>query len=598
MLQRITSSLARISDTCSVYVISRNEATLLIDCGTHLSPRSLRNADIPPVECVLLTHFHRDQCAAAAAWKEHGAEIVVPFTERRFFEESDLLKASYDTWHNYDSYYPTFSALSDLAADRYAFDYESLSWRDMVFKVIPLPGHTFGAVGFLFECDGKRVLACGDLMSAPGKIHEYFWTQWKYMDFTGHTHHLESLKSAASLGAELILPGHGTPFEPTQEAFSDLQRPLEELYELFHARPYDYFHPQFRHVSEHVVEVSNSGAFTYIIHDDNGHAAVIDCGYVSTAPISANPSRFIDHLTPYLEPELGIRDVEWFLPSHYHDDHLAGYPVLRHRYGTQVVSSPEVKDILEHPERYDMPCLDPRGMTVEHVVERGDAFHWRGIDFYIEQHPGQTWYHQLIRFDVDSLRYLVVGDNISGLSFAEQRDHIHSFIPRNRTPVTSYGHMPQQILDANPDILLTGHGGALPHDKTQTEDWQEWMNRWQELFTRIIDQPQPNMGMDPGWVEFYPHKVRIRPGDTVVFHVRITNHEPESVNCELEFRSVEDVQLTPVTATVEVPAGGRASCELRAQFPTAFRTHSLPVLADVTWQGRALGEMAEGIAWW
>ncbi|MCH2203690.1 MAG: MBL fold metallo-hydrolase [Fuerstiella sp.] len=598
MLQKITDSLAWIKDTCSVYVITQGDAALLIDCGTHVSPGLLQDAGIPPVERVLLTHFHRDQCAAAAAWQDQGAEIVVPFTERRFYEESDLLKASYDTWHNYDCYYPNFGMLNDVVTEQYAFDYESVRWRDLEFEVVPLPGHTFGSVGYLFTCDNQRVLACGDLMSAPGKLHEYFSSQWKYMDFKGHTHHLESLKTAVSLQPDLILPGHNTPFESTEDAFTSLQQPLEELYELFYARPYEWFQPQFRHISDHVVEVSNAGAFTYIVHDDDGHAVFIDCGYVSTDSISANPSRFIDHLTPALEPELGIRAVEWFLPTHYHDDHLAGYPALRNRYGTRVVSSPEVKDILEHPERYDMPCLDPRGLKVNHVVQRGNAFHWRGTDFFIEQHPGQTLYHQLIRFDVDDMRFLVVGDNISGMCFQEQRDHIHSFIPKNRTPVTSYTDMPRQILEANPDILLTGHGGGVPHDQHQTERWQVWMKRWQDLFTQIIDQPHPNLGMDPGWVEFYPYKVRIRPGDTVAFNVRITNHEPETKTCELKFRSVEGVELTPTATVVDVAGGSTASCQVTAEFPQVFTTHSLPVLADVTWQGNALGELAEAIAWW
>ena len=47
---------------------------------------------------------------------------------------------------------------------------------------------------------------------------------------------------------------------------------------------------------------------------------------------------------------------------------------LKERYGAQVVSSPELQDILEHPERYDMPCLVPRGMTVNQVMARGEAY--------------------------------------------------------------------------------------------------------------------------------------------------------------------------------------------------------------------------------
>ena len=431
-MRKLPNNIFFIQDTCSVYGVTVNDKTLLIDCGT--SPTKLGANGVQQVDQVLLTHFHRDTCSAAAHWNKSGAQIVLPFAEKRFFEETDLLKACYDIYDNYTSYYPCFGPLEDIAPDHYAYDYESLSWEGIRFDVIPLPGHTFGSVGYLFELDGQRIFACGDLMSGAGKIRDYFWSQWNYMDFQGHINHLESLKTAAGLNVDLVLPGHGEPFEPTKAAFAELQAALAELYELFHAQPYEYFRPEFRQITQHVYEVTNSSANTYIIRDDEGHALFIDCGYTSNAPISANPHRYIDNLSPYLETELGVHTVEWFLPSHYHDDHLAGYPMLQARYGTRVVSSPELKDILEHPENYDMPCAVPHGMTVDHVVERGEAFRWRGIEFFVEQHPGQTLYHHLIRFTVDEQKFLCVGDNISGLSFREQRDFIHSFIPKNRTP--------------------------------------------------------------------------------------------------------------------------------------------------------------------
>ncbi|MDA0747236.1 MAG: MBL fold metallo-hydrolase [bacterium] len=595
-VETLSEHLFWIADTCSVYGVRANGKTLLIDCGTGIRPGADRGAG--SVEQVFLTHFHRDQCASAPAWQTHGAGVVVPFSEKRFYEEADLLRAGYDIYDNYTSYYPTFGPLQDVTPEGYAHDYEALTWQGMRFEVVPLPGHTFGSVGYLFEVDGERVLACGDLMSAPGKMHEYYSSQWRYMDFQGHAQHLESLKRAEALGVDRVLPGHGVPFEATREAFGELRSALEELYALFHGRRYEYFHPVFRRLTPHVVEVSNAEAKSYLICDDAGHAVMIDCGYTDHARISANPHRFIDHLTPHLERELGIRTVEWFLPSHYHDDHLAGLPALQAKYGTQVVSSPELKDILEHPERYDMPCLVPRETHVDQVVNRGEAFQWRGIDFYMEQHPGQTLYHHLIRFEVDRRRFLSIGDNISGACFREKRDYIHSFIPKNRTPVSSYGDMPRQILEAQPHVLLTGHGGAVLFDEGKTERWQEWMDRWQALFTQILDQPHADMGMDPHWVEFYPYKVRIQPGETVRYTVTVRNYEEDVRVCALRFRSVEGVGLEPQEVEMRVRGGESSQCEVEARFPEAFKTHSLPVVADVTWNGQALGEIAEAIAYW
>ena len=232
------------------------------------------------------------------------------------------------------------------------------------------------------------------------------------------------------------------------------------------------------------------------------------------------------------------------------------------------------------------------------IVERGQPFEWRGIEFFIEQHPGQTLYHHLIVFEVDGQKFLSIGDNISGLCFAEQRDYIHSFIPKNRTPVSSYRDMPRQILGHAPDWLLTGHGGAVEFQREKIERWQQWMDRWAQLFTDIIDQPHPDMGMDPRWVEFYPYKKRIRPGEEVVFEVRVTNHETQNRKCALRFRSVEDVEVEPVACEVELAGRTTATCQARVRFPATFQTHSLTVLADVTWNGRHLGEIAEAVAYW
>ncbi len=78
------------------------------------------------VDRLLLTHFHRDQCAGATHWQQEGAQVVMPFAERRFFEESDLLRAGYDVFDNYTAFYPTYGPLQDLRDATYARDYTRL----------------------------------------------------------------------------------------------------------------------------------------------------------------------------------------------------------------------------------------------------------------------------------------------------------------------------------------------------------------------------------------------------------------------------------------------------------------------------------------
>ena len=590
-MDRLSDHLFRCEDTCSVYGIEAQGKTLLIDCGTDLRP-----AAVGGVERVLLTHFHRDQCAGLAQWA--NVRVYIPAAERHFLEESDVQRAGYYLYDNYTAYFPGFGPLADVRNAQLARDYETIQWQGIQFEVVPLPGHTFGQAGYVFEIDGQRCLACGDLMAAPGKLGDYYWLQWKYMDFQGHVNQLESLAQVAALDVDLILPGHGVPFAKADARLDELIDNLAEIYAMFHGRPYTPFQIEFRALSPHVWEVVNSTANTYIVKDDEGHAVLIDCGYVSGAPIAANPHRYIDHLSARMRVELGIETVEYFLPTHFHDDHLAGYPMLRARYGTEVVAAPELKELLECPARYDMPCMVPEGFQVQHIVERGAAFHWRGIDFYIEQFPGQTWYDHHITFSVDGRVFTAIGDAISGLCFREERDYIHSFIPKNRTPLSTYSSIPRKVAQRQPDWILTGHGGGEAYDGDKMDRWTAWMDRWQELFTDIVEAPHPNMALDPHWIEFRPYKVRVEPGAEVEFQLCITNHDDSERRCALHLHSVEGVKIEAAERALVLAGGQVHEITVRVRMPQTFSTHSLPIVADVTWDGQRLGQVAEAIACW
>src|SRR5436309_8787682 len=116
-MKQITEHLFWIDDTCSVYLITQGDTALLIDCGTSFGPSSLNNYKLHQVERLLLTHFHRDQCSSAAEWQKSGTKVAIPFSEKRFLEEADILRVSYDLFDNYTSYYPGFTSLTDLSPD-------------------------------------------------------------------------------------------------------------------------------------------------------------------------------------------------------------------------------------------------------------------------------------------------------------------------------------------------------------------------------------------------------------------------------------------------------------------------------------------------
>jgi hypothetical protein len=66
----------------------------------------------------------------------------------------------------------------------------------------------------------------------------------------------------------------------------------------------------------------------------------------------------------------------------------------------------------------------------------------------------------------------------------------------------------------------------------------------------------------------------------------------------VRFRSIEGVEVEPAQVELQVGAGEKVVQQIHARFPHSFTTHSLPILADVTWNGKPLGEIAEAIAYW
>jgi hypothetical protein len=79
--------------------------------------------------------------------------------------------------------------------------------------------------------------------------------------------------------------------------------------------------------------------------------------------------------------------------------------------------------------------------------------------------------------------------------------------------------------------------------------------------------------------------------------LRVVNHEGADRYFSAQLHSVEGVTLQPQSVDTMIAAGGKLEVEIEARFPNTFVTHSLPILADVTWNGKRLGEIAEAIAY-
>ena len=99
--QPVLPGLWTATGSCSSYLIASRSGSVLIDCGVHITPNSALPAGA--VQAVLLNHFHRDQCDAAAAWAREGVPVWVPAAEQRLFMEIDLVRGARDGYNDYTS---------------------------------------------------------------------------------------------------------------------------------------------------------------------------------------------------------------------------------------------------------------------------------------------------------------------------------------------------------------------------------------------------------------------------------------------------------------------------------------------------------------
>ncbi len=75
------------------------------------------------------------------------------------------------------------------------------------FQLVPLPGHSLGLHGLLFEGPEGRILATGDACMG----YEYFHAKRGYFWSAEYTLSCESIEKAAA-AADIIIPGHGNYF--------------------------------------------------------------------------------------------------------------------------------------------------------------------------------------------------------------------------------------------------------------------------------------------------------------------------------------------------------------------------------------------------
>jgi glyoxylase-like metal-dependent hydrolase (beta-lactamase superfamily II) len=474
---QVAPNVFRYRDTVNVYLIRREREAILVDFGSGDILDRLAEYGVDRVTDVLMTHHHRDGAQGLGRAASEGIRIWVPASERRLFEAIDEHWQGRHLENYYDLREDRFSLLASVPVTGVVEDYRRRSFGGIEVFTLPTPGHTLGSVSYLIEVDGRRLAFTGDLVAAPGKVHSLAATQWTYTGIEGLGATILSGLDLADHAPDALLPAHGEPIHDPGAAIALLNDRLQRLIDLrspewrleeLRARPY-------LELSRHLLRNRTAVSNAYVLLSDDGAALMIDFGYDFTTglpDISDRSSRrpWLETI-PALKRQFGVERIEVAVPTHYHDDHVAGFNLLRDIEGTQVWAPANMTALFEEPSRFDLPCLWFDPIPVDRELPFGRPIPWREYELTFHELPGHTLYAAAIEFQVDGRKVVATGDQQDGRWVHGGTPEFLNYQYRNGFRFDDFRESAELYQRLRPDLLISGHWLPRP----VTDDYLEML---------------------------------------------------------------------------------------------------------------------------
>jgi glyoxylase-like metal-dependent hydrolase (beta-lactamase superfamily II) len=597
-LVRLSPSLYWYRDTCNVYLLVRGDRGLLIDFGSGGVLEHLAETGVREIEWVLHTHHHRDQCQGDHLLAERGVRIAVPEREAALFAETDAfwrLKRIYD---NYDVSSIGFTLPRSVPVARTLRDYETFGWRGHDIRVLPTPGHTKGSVTFVADVDGIPTAFCGDLIAEPGHVHTIHDLQWQYglPDAAGAA--LHSVTLLAGLPLQRLCPSHGHPTDDAPAALRLLEPKLRLLYGLqgemrknrvWPVWPHSVDQPKAK-VLPHLWANPHSVANCYALMADDGRALLLDYGFPSWDHMAAD-LRFVEHSLDDLKAVAGLRAVDAVIPSHYHDDHLAGLPWLQQTQNTQAWIFENFAEIVSNPAGYNVPCLLPHPIRVDRALPDRGRVSWDRWTFDVFHMPGHTWWALGLFGEIDGTRVAFTGDNLLQGTVSPLRAAAPVY--RNKMLADSIAVGVRRLMEFEPELILTGHTGALRVDRKMLEDFHGWAKQLEGVFRTLVAVPaEVNFALDPNFAVLYPYRNPARPGDRLPIELRVTNHGSRDAVARASLVTPPGWSVSPGATETAIAAGESGALHFVVEVAPGAAGRQV-LCAELTLGDRRFGQIAE-----
>ncbi len=193
-------------EDAAIYLVRFGEEAALVDAGcgngTERLIANIRKTGTDPraLKYLLITHCHYDHTGGANALKERfGLEIVAHALDAPYLEKGDN-RVTAANWYG--------ASLTPFRVDRKLTGARGkilLGGRKI--EALHTPGHSPGAVAYLTESDGRKVLFAHDV---HGPLDPSF--------LSNRQDYFKSLQELLDLGADILCEGHYGVYRGKEEA--------------------------------------------------------------------------------------------------------------------------------------------------------------------------------------------------------------------------------------------------------------------------------------------------------------------------------------------------------------------------------------------
>ena len=603
--EKITESISVIPGPVNGVKIERNGKRLVIygDPGNEI-----RNADM-----VLFTHFRRDVAYAGVRLVQNGAKAIVPAGERQYFTGCDSIWNKFSKSRFHDYYCQTTKILSSpVTVSGVVKGGDIITWEDLKINVLSAPGFTRGAVSYLVEIDGKKVAFTGDLIYGNGQIIDIYSLQDSYESIGGYHGYatrlgdlISSLQLVAEQHPDILIPSRGPVIYDPVRAIDSLVTRVRALYRNYlSVSAYRWYFPdRMQLLADHILgpgsksewmpyssvirkdppawykHISNSN----LVVADDSSAFLIDCGTSDALEGIRNLSK-----------TGRIKGIDGIFVTHYHDDHTEFINDIVEEFNCPVYITEELKDILENPGSYQMPCLTTKTLKNLKVVSEKQEMTWKDFTLTFYFFPGQTIFHDAVLFTKSG------GESIFFIGDSFTPSGIDDYCLLNRNLLhegTGYFYC-LDLLKSVPEGTLLANQHVEPlfaYSLEQIDFMTMKLKERNKLFRELFPWEDINYGVDEQWAKAYPYGQKAAKGTSAEISVRLTNQTTVEKRFIVEPHSEDIRVIRPGRASVSVSPGKVGIIKFRAKIPARARPGVKVVTFDVDYDDISFREWCEAL---